>query len=175
MNGRCGKIVDSRDSAQCPNSYHVCKSCYSCCSNAVFGRRIEHLKTVGQPVPEQLRYIFNNGLGHAERFMRFCYKCGTQLVGGTERYRKTLKWLKDHAMLDPRIPKSGQDRQGISWFLVNFPEEKYLNLKEMGFEVQPSDDGLSRMVYEREKRTVSFSLGKCPNEECSLWDSHVVK
>lgn len=166
LNGKCQYIVDSRDSAKCPNGLHVCTKCHSCCSTKSFARRIENLKNVGQDVPENLLVLVEQNQGHAEQGRSFCFGCGSELVGGTEPYRKALKWLMDNREVDARIKASGQrPKDGGWWFIVDFPEEKYSSLADLGFEILPTRNGNGRMVSTpfggRE-----HTKGKCPNDAC---------
>ncbi len=166
LNGKCQTIVDSRDSAKCPNGLYICTNCCSCCSTKSFARRIENLKQVGQNVPESLQILVEQNLGHAEQGRKFCYCCGTELAGGTEGYRRALKWLMDNREFDERIKASGQRPSDRGWwFIVVFPEEKYESLSELGFEIQPTKRGNGRMVSTPHGGK-EHTLGKCPNDSC---------
>lgn len=166
LNPRCGNCVDSRDSAQCPNAYHVCTYCFSCCSNRGFERRLRNLETVGKPAPEWLRIAVAEGKGHAEKDEHFCFKCGSQLVGGNSRYKDTLNWLIENAKSDQRIRKAGRrQKDGGWWFVVDFPEEKYASLSTIGFDIAPANNSEGRLVSERRDRPEP-SFGSCPNESC---------
>lgn len=162
LHPRCGNVVDSRDAAKCPNSLHVCPNCFSCCSTAKFGARLQRL---GDTAPEHLKKLVQENGGHMERGIHFCFKCGNELVGGIEKYRLTLKWLIASAKTDRRIWKSDRRQDGGWWFVVDFPEEKYTTLAAMGFEVNAMASGNGRLIAEpREGKT--FTLGHCPNASC---------
>ncbi len=168
LHPRCGKVVDSRDSAKCPNGWHVCPNCFSCCSTAKLGKRLERL---GGTAPENLRKLVLEAGGHLEKGVHFCFKCGSELEGGNEKYRQTLKWLIANTQSDPRIWKSDRQTDGAWWFVVDFPEEKYANLIALGFEVKPMRSGNARLLSEPRNRK-EFTLGTCPNSDC---DRHGVQ
>ena len=67
---KCGEIIDSRDSAKCPNGWHICAKCGSCCSNEVFNRRKANLEKVGYGPS------YSSTHGHLEQRQWFCYRCG---------------------------------------------------------------------------------------------------
>lgn len=166
LNGKCLYIVDSRDSAKCPNDLYVCTKCHSCCSTQGFARRVENLKNVGRDVPDNLLTLVKQNQGHAEQGRYFCYGCGSELVGGTEPYRKVLKWLVDNRKADGRIKASGQrETDGGWWFIVDFPVEKYSSLTELGFEILPTRNGNGRMVS-TPRGGREHTKGKCPNDAC---------
>ncbi len=166
LNGKCLGVVDSRDSAKCPNGLYICTNCFSCCSTKSFVRRLENLKQVGQTVPDSLQNLVEQNLGHAEQKRAFCYACGTELIGGTEAYRKALNWLVEKKDSDGRIKAAGQRGKDEGWwFIVEFPEEKYSSLKELGFEIHETKRGTGRMVstpYGGKEHT----KGKCSNIGC---------
>lgn len=163
LHPRCGKVVDSRDSAKCPNSLHVCPNCFSCCSTSKFAERLVRL---GETAPKNLRMLVLEGGGHMEKGIHFCFTCGSELVGGNEKYRQTLKWLVANSKTDPRIWKSDRRRDGAWWFVVDFPEDKYTSLTTMGFEVRRMKSGNARLLSEP-LGGKEFTLGSCPNTECN--------
>lgn len=166
LNGKCLSIIDSRDSAQCPNGMYVCTKCYSCCSTKGFARRIENLKNVGLDSTGELVALVENNQGHAEQGRSFCYGCGSELVGGTKQYLKVLKWLIDNRGIDSRIKAFGQREYDDGWwFIVDFPVEKYSNLTDMGFGILPTRIGNGRMVSTPRGGPES-TKGKCPNKDC---------
>lgn len=82
---QCKKgLIDSRDTKECPNGFRICPSCGSCCSDNMFMRIRQRYENTGGKAPASILRL--QGLGHAERGMMFCYKCGAQME------RKGDKW-----------------------------------------------------------------------------------
>lgn len=76
---KCGAIIDSRDSAKCPNSQYICPDCGACCSTETFRQRISNLHATGGYVSTRLITFVNNNMGHWERIEFFCHVCGTKM------------------------------------------------------------------------------------------------
>ncbi len=74
----CKKIIDSRDTKQCPNGWYICPKCGACCSDTFLEGLVIRRQHQGLPIPASLSAAV--GRGHAERKMYFCYKCGAQKV-----------------------------------------------------------------------------------------------
>ena len=74
----CKRIIDSRDTKQCPNGMYICPSCGSCCSNEYFEFMADKYRVLGKKIP--LFISRNIGNGHRDRNMFFCHKCGAQMV-----------------------------------------------------------------------------------------------
>ena len=81
FNPRCGSVIDSRDSHQCPNDWWICTNhnCGACCSHKEMEGRMERLNEVGRQVPRALVKDVEGKVGHVERAEHFCYECGTQM------------------------------------------------------------------------------------------------
>ena len=79
---RCNATIDSRDSKKCPNGQYICPDCGACCSTQNFANRIGNLKYNGGYVSPWLENFVSNNLGHWEKSIIFCYKCGVQLQNG---------------------------------------------------------------------------------------------
>ena len=75
----CNATIDSRDSKTCPNDQYICPECGACCSTENFKLRIQHLRTTGGYISERLVKFVENDLGHWEKGIYFCYKCGKQM------------------------------------------------------------------------------------------------
>lgn len=86
LNNDCRSIIDSRDSAQCPNGLYICPECGQCCSNDSLERRLRNLESVGGYIPEQLRVVVERHMGHREYDTYFCFRCGTKMedAGGNK-------------------------------------------------------------------------------------------
>lgn len=76
LNGKCNNIVDSRESKSCPNGLYICDKCGCCCSHSQMSRRLDNLKLTGGTVGQSLVNFLDRKLGHLERRVFFCYKCG---------------------------------------------------------------------------------------------------
>ena len=87
LNSKCSDVIDSRDSCKCnyqsdghsdiPGMY-ICSTCGSCCSQKVFNNRASIYNGEGRTLPRNLSIQVNENLGHEERGISFCYKCGEQ-------------------------------------------------------------------------------------------------
>lgn len=88
---RCRGVIDSRDSARCPNGLVICSSCGTCCSTEMFRSRLERLKATGAyesmtrnggaNIIYDLEEKINNNVGHRENSKYYCYKCGQPIIG----------------------------------------------------------------------------------------------
>ena len=76
---KCNEIIDSRDSAKCPNGQYICPKCGGCCSTDNFRFRISNLETTGGCVSSWLRDFVHNERGHWERNEYYCYICGKEM------------------------------------------------------------------------------------------------
>lgn len=81
LNGKCNGIIDSRRSKQCPNGLYICSNekCGCCCSNEMFNRVLNNLKTTGGNIHPNLINAVTNQLGHLDREEHFCYICGEMM------------------------------------------------------------------------------------------------
>lgn len=69
-------LIDSRDSQRCENGWVICPSCLSCCNDNLFDQLIERHRRNGR-VPQKL--LDSQNLGHNNKGIFFCPKCGTQI------------------------------------------------------------------------------------------------
>lgn len=77
---KCKKgLIDSRDHKKCPNGWHICPTCLSCCDNDLFERLAQRYIVSNKPVPSRLQSL--RGHGHADLNMRYCPKCATLIEG----------------------------------------------------------------------------------------------
>lgn len=70
-------LIDSRDSAKCPNGWYICPSCLSCCDDDLYDRQAQRYTLQNKPVP--IRVLSKLGQGHNDKGIYYCHKCGTQL------------------------------------------------------------------------------------------------
>ncbi len=84
LNGECHNVVDSRVSKRCSNGMYICDSCGTCCSNELFKRRIDNLKTTGGYIHSSLIHRLNEKQGHLEKAEYYCYKCGGMMAEMSE-------------------------------------------------------------------------------------------
>lgn len=81
FNPKCGSVIDSRDSTQCPNGWWICTNdnCGACCSHEEMVQRRDRLHEVGQYIPRGLNQDIKKKVGHLERAQHFCYECGKEM------------------------------------------------------------------------------------------------
>ena len=79
---KCDTTIDSRDSKQCPNGQYICPECGACCSTQNFSNRLRNLHLTGGFISPWLENFVHNDLGHWEKNIYYCYKCGSQMVDG---------------------------------------------------------------------------------------------
>lgn len=82
MNGRCANIIDSRLSQKCPNGWYICDNteCGCCCSHEQYERQLAKPRDPSLA----LRDAVANKIGHLERAMHYCYKCGDLMREGDD-------------------------------------------------------------------------------------------
>lgn len=77
---KCKKgLIDSRDSARCPNGWYICPTCLSCCDDEQYERQAQRYILSNRPVPERIKSMI--GRGHNNNGQYYCPHCGS-LVGG---------------------------------------------------------------------------------------------
>lgn len=74
---KCKRLIDSRDTKQCPNGSYVCNTCLSCCDDNLFEQVAMRYVQMRREVPFSLRMKF--GQGHNNRGIFYCPECGNQL------------------------------------------------------------------------------------------------
>lgn len=79
LNGKCGCIIDSRESEKCPHGLHICSNCGSCCSTDMMKRRLDNLRKTGGYIHEKLISLVEDKAGHLERAEYFCHKCSHEM------------------------------------------------------------------------------------------------
>lgn len=83
-------LIDSRDSAKCPNGWHICPRCLSCCDDAIYERMANKYVIRHQPIPPRVSEKL--GHGHNDKDQFFCPECGGEVVtvkdDHTERYAR---------------------------------------------------------------------------------------
>lgn len=70
-------LIDSRDSAKCPNGWYICPTCLSCCDDGLYDRQAQRYTLQNQPVPYGIQSKL--GQGHNDKGIFFCPTCGTQV------------------------------------------------------------------------------------------------
>lgn len=89
-------LIDSRDSAQCPNGWHICPKCLSCCDDAVYERMASKYVLRQLPIPPRISEKL--GRGHNDKGEYFCPKCGGEIATvrdeHTERIAKVCQVCK---------------------------------------------------------------------------------
>ena len=75
---KCKKgLIDSRDSAQCPNGWYICPDCHACCDDALYDRQAQRYILSHRSLPWRVESKL--GQGHNDKGMFYCHQCGTQL------------------------------------------------------------------------------------------------
>ena len=69
-------LIDSRDSAKCPNGWFICPTCLSCCTDEQYERQAQRYILQNRPVPSRLYEML--GKGHNDKDLYFCPTCGNQ-------------------------------------------------------------------------------------------------
>lgn len=70
-------LIDSRDTARCPNGWFICPSCLSCCDDAQYERLQQRYILENKPVPPRIKSKL--GQGHNDKDIYFCPTCGSQI------------------------------------------------------------------------------------------------
>lgn len=73
-----GGLIDSRDSAKCPNGWYICPKCLSCCDDAVYERMANKFVLKRLPIPPGISSRL--GHGHNDKNIYFCPKCGGNIA-----------------------------------------------------------------------------------------------
>lgn len=71
-------LIDSRDSAKCPNGWHICPKCLSCCDDAQYERQANKYVLRHLPIPPRIAERL--GHGHNNNGQFFCPKCGGEII-----------------------------------------------------------------------------------------------
>lgn len=71
-------LIDSRDSARCPNGWYICPRCQSCCDDSLYERQAQRYTLQKKPVP--FRVSSKLGQGHNDKGIHFCHICGNLLI-----------------------------------------------------------------------------------------------
>lgn len=70
-------LIDSRDTARCPNGWFICPSCLSCCDDAQYERLRQRYILENKPVPSRIKSKI--GQGHNDKDKYFCPTCGSPI------------------------------------------------------------------------------------------------
>lgn len=70
-------LIDSRDTARCPNGWFICPSCLSCCDDAQYERLQQRYILENKPVPQRIKSKL--GQGHNDKDKYYCPTCGSQI------------------------------------------------------------------------------------------------
>jgi hypothetical protein len=69
-------LIDSRDSARCPNGWYICPTCLSCCTDEQYERQAQRYILQNRPVPSRISEML--GQGHNDKGLYYCPTCGNQ-------------------------------------------------------------------------------------------------
>lgn len=71
-------FIDSRDSAKCPNGWHICPNCLACCNDDLIQFQAQKFISRGRPIPEYINKNIKHG--HNNKNSYFCPKCGNETI-----------------------------------------------------------------------------------------------
>lgn len=71
-------LIDSRDSAQCPNGWHICPKCLSCCDDAIYEKMASKYILKKIPIPPRIQEKLHHG--HNDKGKFFCPNCGGEVI-----------------------------------------------------------------------------------------------
>lgn len=91
-------LIDSRDSARCPNGWHICPTCLSCCDDNLYERMAQRYILQHKPVPRRIEE--NRGHGHNDKGEYFCPQCGTPLENVEEQNKRKKGCPNCHKLFD---------------------------------------------------------------------------
>ncbi len=179
-NGRCGDIVDSRDSVKCsPDGYnseqcgwYICKNCHSCCTTQGIENRANNLKING-------RGYSCHSEGHRDQGIMFCNQCGSKMnksEGDPKKRKEVIEFFKHYASNAQVVASSGKrPKDGGWWFRFvkgQLSDEQYQqklrSLAMFGFNI-PNIEDKSLMVQfvsepfanEKEEKFIICSNSQC--------------
>jgi len=99
-------LIDSRDSAKCPNGWYICPTCHSCCDDAQYDRQAQRYIVSKKPVPQRVLDML--GKGHNDKGIYFCHICGSELELVPERGNGIMGCPKCKKIFDEDVPPEYQ-------------------------------------------------------------------
>ena len=99
-------LIDSRDSAKCPNGWYICPTCHSCCDDAQYDRQAQRYIVSKKPVPQRIQNML--GKGHNDKGIFFCHICGSELELVPERGSGIMGCPKCKKIFDEDVPPEFQ-------------------------------------------------------------------
>lgn len=86
---KCKKgLIDSRDSAQCPNGWRICPSCYGCCNDETIEAVVQRYIVSHRSLPPRIEK--QRGYGHNDKGIYFCPKCGGKVIDILDKERNDI-------------------------------------------------------------------------------------
>ncbi|MBQ7238899.1 MAG: hypothetical protein IJS20_08925 [Bacteroidales bacterium] len=67
-------LIDSRDSAKCPNGWYICPKCLHCCTDEQYDRQVQRFIIQKLPIPQRIKQMV--GKGHNDKGVYYCPFCG---------------------------------------------------------------------------------------------------
>ncbi len=179
-NGKCGDIVDSRDSVKCsPDGFssehcgwYICKNCHACCTTSGIAQRSNNMKVNGR------KYVCHTE-GHKDLGIMFCNQCGSKMnnsEGDPEKRKTVIEFFRHYSSNPQVVASSGQrPRDGGWWFRFakgQLTDEQYQqklrNLSIYGFNIPNIEDKSLTVQFvsepysnEKEEKIIICSNSQC--------------
>lgn len=75
-------LIDSRETAKCPNGWYICPKCLSCCDDEIYEKMARKYVLRGEAIPTRISDKLKHG--HNDRDKHFCPKCGKDVIAKTK-------------------------------------------------------------------------------------------
>lgn len=172
INPKCQEVIDSRDSAQCPNGWYICSHCIGCCTTEKIQNRIEYHRKISKPYNGPTE-------GHKDLKEIYCPNCGNKITlsGDDQLYNQMLQKFKKMGTRHKNIVKTGtRGTDNKKWFLIKKLQsttneafnKKIEKLRQAGFNI--ADDYIqgNDIALVSERFSNQSSSKSCQNCDFSI-------
>lgn len=83
-------LIDSRDTKQCPNGWHICSTCLACCDDDQYERQAQRYVLTKQRIPPRIQE--KCGHGHNDKGEYFCSQCGNLIQRVDNEHGNISRW-----------------------------------------------------------------------------------